>query len=145
MKSVLGDRSGKYIDIVAHHYAEAVAYRMELDSLIGVGADRLVERAVARLIEAAERAERLHVYDQAARLFDRAATTLGAVAERGVADSASIIDLRRRAADAHGLAGDVGAAFEEIRGLLAAVGKSDPVLRGSLLERFRGIRVGGRR
>ncbi len=136
LESVLGDRSGKYIDIVAHHYAEAVAYRMELDSLIGVGADRLVERAVARLIEAAERAERLHVYDQAARLFDRAATTLGAVAERGVADSASIIDLRRRAADAHGLAGDVGAAFEEIRGLLAAVGKSDPVLRGSLLERF---------
>jgi class 3 adenylate cyclase/tetratricopeptide (TPR) repeat protein len=136
LESVLGDRAPEYVEIVAHHLAEAVDYRIELDTLRGPDAAALVNRAADLLAAAGERAERLHAYAQAARLFDRAASLSGAL-ETGVPrDSGATVDLKRRAADAHALAGDIGTASERVRGLLKAADEADPTLRGMLLERL---------
>jgi tetratricopeptide (TPR) repeat protein len=138
LQGVLGDRVSEYVEIVAYHLAEALTYRIELDTLDGPGGLALAEQAVARLVEAAERADGLHAYAQAARLWAKAAL----VARTPTFANAHLnarhdpIEFERRAADADVFAGNLEAGVDRMRRLIGELGDVDPVGRGRLLERL---------
>jgi class 3 adenylate cyclase/tetratricopeptide (TPR) repeat protein len=134
---VLADRAQEYVESIAHHLAQAVTYRLELGTIDDDDGARLAERAIGRLADAAERADRLHAYQESARLYGSAAFIRRATREpSGPRPDLGTPELERLAAEAEAKAGDHEQAIERVRRLIEESSDEDPQARVALLERL---------
>ena len=126
-----GDHSSEYVEIAAYHLAAAAMYRLEL----GEVPTDLAYRAVRRVLEAADRSERIHAYSAAAVHLRRAfelRDALPGLARDGPDQSA----LLRRWAEACDLAGDVTDAVRLVDQAIETLGPEPDAERlADLLDR----------
>ena len=115
LEEVAGQRATEYIEVIAHHYAAAVEYRLELGALHGTGLERVAGHAVEQLVAAGDHASRVFAHAEAARLYERAlrlgAALPGAVPMVGP----SPFDLGLRHAQELRLSGNAWAAVDALR------------------------------
>jgi DNA-binding NarL/FixJ family response regulator len=119
-----GDRGAATLDLaaeVAHHYAEA--------------GDR--PRAFSAALRAAADAEQVHAYGEAATLFERALELWARVSDPETLAGCDHVELLRRAARAHDLAGETNRMRTLLREALDEVDREkEPVRAAALLERL---------
>jgi class 3 adenylate cyclase len=125
LETVAGERLVEFSEIRAHHLAQAAEYRLELGQ--DLTASPLLERTRTALLAAADRAEQLHAYPEAARLLARLiALQEGAAGDPGDApgaEGAALLrsrDLRLRETEARYLSGDTDDALAAAERLLTA-------------------------
>ena len=148
LESVAGERLMELSEIRAHHLAQAAEYRLELGQ--DLTASPLLERTRTALLAAADRAEQLHAYPEAARLLARLiALEEGAAGDAGEvqgAQGAALLrsrDLRLREAEARYLSGDADGALAHVEQLLrAAEDAGDLESQAVILERIGPYRLG---
>ena len=68
--AAVGERFDEYVEIIAHHFAQAAEYRLGLSTLDE--RPGLAREAVAMLLSAADRSEQVHAHLEAVRLLRRA-------------------------------------------------------------------------
>ena len=148
LETVAGERLMEFSEIRAHHLAQAAEYRLELGQ--DLTASPLLERTRTALLAAADRAEQLHAYPEAARLLARLiALEEGAAGDAGDApgaEAAALLrsrDLRLREAEARFLSGDADGALARAERLLrAAEDAGDRESQAVILERIGPYRLG---
>ncbi len=148
LETVAGERLMEFSEIRAHHLAQAAEYRLELGQ--DLTASPLLERTRTALLAAADRAEQLHAYPEAARLLARLiALEDGTAADAGEAQGAQGAallrsrDLRLREAEARYLSGDADGALTGAERLLrAAEDAGDRESQAVILERIGRYRSG---
>jgi len=148
LETVAGERLTEFAEIRAHHLAQAAEYRLELgEDLAGTP---LLERTRTALLAAADRAEQLHAYPEAARLLARLiGLEDGTADDSGDAPGAEVAallrsrDLRLREAEARFLSGDIDEALTGAERLLrAAEDAGDLESQAVILERMGRYRSG---
>ena len=149
LEAVAVDRLVELAEIRAHHLAQAVEYRLELGEDVADSA--LLERARAALLVAADRAEQLHAYAEAARLLARLIAFEDGTARDDASGGGSTgfdaaiasRDVRLREAEARYLSGDTAAALAEAERLLGAAEQAgDLTGQAVILERVGTYRRG---
>ena len=137
LERVSGDRAPEYVEILAHHLASAVEYRLELGAVGGVEGTALARAAVTALVAAAEHATRVFAHGEASRLYERALTILRRVPEAAGPGEPTFPDLEARRAEALHLAGDHWAAADALRDAInTAAEHGSPTRAAALSERL---------
>ena len=144
LETVAGERLTEFSEIRAHHLAQAAEYRLELGQ--DLTTSPLLERTRTALLAAADRAEQLHAYPEAAHLLARLlGLEDGAAGEGRGAEGAALLtsrDLRLRESEALFLSGDTeGALVRAERLLTAAEDAGELESEAVILERIGPYRV----
>jgi class 3 adenylate cyclase/tetratricopeptide (TPR) repeat protein len=134
LEAATGDRISAYIEIVAHHLWAAVHYRLELGSLGDADGLVLAAHAIDRLVEAADHAERIYAYDEAARLLGRTIDLLARIPTLEARDERDPLDLLARQAEALARAGDGLASIDIAREAIRSAEHRHEYVRASLLR-----------
>ena len=139
LETAAGERLLELSEILAHHLALAAEYRLELG--LDLVDTPLLERSRTALLAAADRAEQLHAYPEAARLLTRLiGLEDGSADQEPAAEGAAVLrsrELRLREAEARFLSGDIDDALAAAQGLLgAAEDVGDRESQAMILERI---------